>query len=89
MGHLVAAVNHVVPWRKPHGNPFANGARHAQEIAGGKTRGQQRQPGGGNRYAAPGDSVERQEQAGENERRPHVPLQEKENQAQRHRDQRR
>ncbi len=89
MRELIAAVHHVVPGGKPHGDALANGVRHAEQVAAREARAEQRQAGQWDEGAAARDSVECQEQAGEHQRRPHVPLQKEERQAQRHRNEHR
>ncbi len=45
MRQLIAAVHQVVPGRKPHRDALAHGVRHAQQVASGEARAQQRQAG--------------------------------------------
>ena len=85
---LIAAVHHVVPRRQPHPHALPHGVRHADEISGRKSQDQKRQPGQRYERAAARQPIQRQEQAGEHQRRPHVLLQEKEDQRKGHRNQR-
>ena len=54
---LVAAVNHVVPRREPHGDALAHGVRDAEDVSAYERRDDQRQTDGGNEDAAARDAV--------------------------------
>ena len=81
VGKLVAAVNHVVPGREPHGDALADGVRDAEKISGGESGADEGEADDRDEGAAARDSVEREEQAGEDERRAHISLQEEEGHA--------
>ncbi len=81
---LIAAVNQVIPGRKPHGNALANGVRHTQIEARHEAQHHQREANQGHENARARDAIERQKQAAKNQRRAHIFLQEEKQQRKRH-----
>ena len=83
---LVAAVHQVVPRRKPHRNPLADGVRYPQVEARHEAQHHHRQTDHGHaENARARDAVERQKQAAEYQRRAHISLQEEKQQRKRQR----
>ena len=75
---LIAAVNHVVPWRKPHGDALAHRVRYAEDVSREESGGDKREANDWYGKAAARQTVQRQEQAGEDQRGPHISLQKEE-----------